>query len=124
MPEGKRRILCAEARQEIADLIVLMLEEKGYQVRTAQTVRETVAVAQAEPFDLFIINDGYVDGDSMVLLEKLRETFPATPALLFSLRGGSQHQNTPQETAEHYYTMKTSDFVSLVQTIDKMLQVG
>jgi len=44
--------------------------------------------------------------------------------LLFSLRGVSQHQDIAQETAEHYYTVKTSDFVSLVQTIDKMLQAG
>lgn len=124
MPERKRRILCAEACKDIADLIVLMLEEKGYEVKAAETVAETLSVAQQEAFDLFIINDGYADGDSLKLLEKLRKAFPATPALLFSLRAAGQHQSTAQETAEHYYTMKTSDFVALVQTIDKMLRAG
>jgi DNA-binding response OmpR family regulator len=124
MLNRRRRILCAEARQDIADLIVLMLEQKGYEVKTAQTVAETLQLAQREPFDLFIVNDGYIDGDSIELLEQLRRLHSAIPVLLFSLDTAGQRRDTEQETEVQYYMTKTSDFASLVQTIDRMLRTG
>jgi DNA-binding response OmpR family regulator len=122
MPDRKRRILCAEARQDVAELIEVMLEGKGYEVKTSQTVAATLELAQREPFDLFIINDGYVDGESMELLEQLRQLYPTIPVLLFSLETAGQHRSTAQEVAIHHYKTRTSDFISLVQTIDKLLQ--
>jgi DNA-binding response OmpR family regulator len=122
MPDRKRRILCAEARQDVAELIEVMLEGKGYEVKTSQTVAATLELAQREPFDLFIVNDGYVDGESMELLEQLRQLYPTIPVLLFSLETAGQHRNTAQETTVHHYKTRTSDFISLVQTIDKLLQ--
>jgi DNA-binding response OmpR family regulator len=124
MPDRKRRILCAEARQDVAELIEEMLEGKGYEVKTSQTVAATLELAQREPFDLFIVNDGYVDGESMELLEQLRQLYPTIPVLLFSLERAGQHQNTAQETTVQHYKTRTSDFISLVQTIDKLLQAG
>ena len=42
MPEGKRRILCAESNKDVGDLIALMLGRKGYEVESVQTAADQV----------------------------------------------------------------------------------
>ena len=121
MPAEKRRILCAEANRDVGDLIVLMLEKKGYAVRTVQTVADCLKAAAAESFDLFILNDSYIDGDSLDLCRELRSSNPLTPVLLFSLDSSGHNRQHAVDTGARVYVSKTSDFVSLVQTIDHLL---
>jgi DNA-binding response OmpR family regulator len=123
MPERKRRILCAESNKDVGDLIALMLEQKGYEVETVQTAAQCVKVATTDRFDLYILNDTYIDADSLELCRELRSLDPATPVLLFSLESSGPPQ-TPGavQSGVKVYKSKTSDFVSLVQTIDALLQ--
>jgi DNA-binding response OmpR family regulator len=122
MPGGKRRILCAESNRDVGDLIALMLEQKGYAVASVQTVADCLKLAMTERFDLYILNDTYVDGDSLELCRELRSIDPATPVLLFSLESSGPNRQQPLQTGVKIYQSKTSDFVSLVQTIDQLLQ--
>ncbi len=123
MSEGKRRILCAESNRDVGDLIALMLTRKGYEVETVQTAADCLKVAATDRFDLYILNDTYIDADSLELCRLLREMDPVTPVLLFSLESsGPPRARQPTQTGVRIYTSRTSDFVSLVQTIDRLLQ--
>ena len=121
MSSQPRRILCAEANSDVGDLIVLLLEKKGYEVRTVQTIADCLRLADAERFDLFILNDTYSDGDSIELCQRLRESHPMIPVLLFSLDSSGYNRPQAHETGANLYVSKTSDFVSLIQTIDRLL---
>jgi DNA-binding response OmpR family regulator len=123
MPERKRRILCAESNRDVGDLIALMLEQKGYEVETVQTAADCLKVATTDRFDLYILNDAYIDADSLELCRQLRELDPVTPVLLFSLESsGPTPRREPVQAGVKIYKSKTSDFVALVQTIDTLLQ--
>jgi CheY-like chemotaxis protein len=123
MSEGKRRILCAESNKDVGELIALMLTRKGYEVESVQTAADCLKVAATDRFDLYILNDTYIDADSLELCRRLRELDPATPVLLFSLESSGPHrQQQPVQAGVKIYKSKTSDFVSLVQTIDRLLQ--
>lgn len=124
MAERKRRILCAESNRDVGDLIALMLEQKGYEVESVQTAADCLKVASTDRFDLYILNDRYIDADSLELCRALRELDPVTPVLLFSLEssGPPPQQPGPIQTGVKLYKSKTSDFVALVQTIDQLLQ--
>ncbi|MGB8509888.1 MAG: response regulator [Pyrinomonadaceae bacterium] len=124
MPTVRRRILCAEANDDVSGLIALLLERKGYEVKTTQTIAETLRLAAAESFDLYILNDSYIDGDSFDLCRQLREADPATPVLLFSLDASSRNRDEMLNVGAQYYVNKTSDFASLVQAIDRLLRAG
>jgi DNA-binding response OmpR family regulator len=123
MSEGKRRILCAESNKDVGDLIALMLTRKGYEVETVQTAADCLKVASTDRFHLYILNDTYIDADSLELCRQLRELDPVTPVLMFSLESSGPHrQQKAVESGVKIYQSKTSDFVSLVQTIDRLLQ--
>jgi DNA-binding response OmpR family regulator len=123
MSEGKRRILCAESNKDVGDLIALMLTRKGYEVESVQTAADCLKVASTDRFDLYILNDKYIDADSLELCRQLRELDPVTPVLLFSLESSGPHRRQQAtQTGVRIYKSKTSDFVSLVQTIDRLLQ--
>lgn len=121
MPHERRRILCAESNEDVADLIARVLEQKGYEVRTARTVTESVGIAVSESFDLYLLNDTYVDGDSFELMRMLKSHSPETPVLMFSLEGRGDYQERITESGIQYYRSKTSDFAALVQTVDRLL---
>jgi len=123
MDGRKRRILCAESNKDVGDLIALMLEQKGYEVETVQTAADCLKVASTDRFDLYILNDTYIDADSLELCRELREIDPVTPVLLFSLESsGPPQTREPVQSGVKIYKSKTSDFVALVQTIDQLLQ--
>ena len=122
MSGGRRHILCAESNKDVGDLIALMLEQKGYAVESVQTVADCLKLATTERFDLYILNDTYIDGDSLELCQQLRALDPATPVLLFSLESPGPARRKPLQADVQIYRSETSDFVSLVQTIDQLLQ--
>jgi DNA-binding response OmpR family regulator len=122
MSEVKRRILCAESNKDVGDLIALMLTRKGYEVESVQTAADCLKVAATDRFDLYILNDTYIDADSLELCRRLREIDPVTPVLLFSLESSGPQRGQAVQTGIKIYQSKTSDFVSLVQTIDRLLQ--
>jgi len=122
MAEAKRRILCAESNKDVGDLIALMLERKGYEVESVQTVADCLKFAITDRFDLYILNDNYIDGDSLELCRDLRALDPVTPVLLFSLESSGPYRDDALRTGARVYQSKTSDFVALVQTIDRLLQ--
>jgi DNA-binding response OmpR family regulator len=124
MEGGKRRILCAESNKDVGDLIALLLTRKGYAVETVQTAADCLKLAVTERFDLYILNDQYIDGDSLELCRELRQIDPATPVLLFSLDSSGHHAPHARQAGVQIYLSQTSDFVSLVQTIDRLLQSG
>ena len=122
MPTGKRRILCAEANKDVSDLIAWMLEKKGYEVESVQTAADCMRVAGEDYFDLYILNDHYIDADSVELCRQLRALTPSVPVLLFSLDSSGYSRERGLPAGAQVYLCKTSDFVALVQTIDRLLQ--
>jgi DNA-binding response OmpR family regulator len=122
MSAAKRRILCAESNKDVGDLIVLMLTRKGYEVESVQTAADCLKLATTDRFDLYILNDTYIDADSLELCRQLRELDPITPVLLFSLESSGPRREQTKQAGIKIYKSKTSDFVSLVQTIDRLLQ--
>ncbi len=122
MSAVKRRILCAEANEDVGDLIALLLGQKGYEVGSVQTIADCLRAAATGHFDLYLVNDQYIDGDSIELCQQLRALNPSIPVLLFSLESSKYEREKGLIAGGQVYVTRTSDFASLVQAIDTLLQ--
>jgi DNA-binding response OmpR family regulator len=115
------RILCVEEHEDVADLINFMLRQQGYEVKLVRTCADCLRLAAAERFDLYILNDGYADCQSIDLCERLRLMDPQTPVLFLS-ENLSSHDRT-KTTGAQAYLNKPRDFVSLVQTVEALVNL-
>ncbi|HZB44117.1 MAG TPA: hypothetical protein VE360_02680, partial [Pyrinomonadaceae bacterium] len=62
MPSEKRRVLCAEPHEDTCLLIKTLLGGQGHEVVSARTVHDCLELARRERFDLYMLDDDYVDG--------------------------------------------------------------
>lgn len=67
-------ILFAEDDASIAMGLQYSLENEGYKVTTAKTVKESLALLEAQPFDLYILDLGLPDGSGYEICKKVKET--------------------------------------------------
>jgi DNA-binding response OmpR family regulator len=121
MQAKKIRILCVEEHEDVADLINFMLEQQGYEVKVVRTCADCLRLVADERFDLYILNDGYVDCQSIDLCERLRLLDPHTPVLFLS-ENLSSYDRT-KTTGAQAYLNKPRDFVSLVQTVEALVNL-
>lgn len=70
------RLLIVEDHPDTAELLAGLLELRGYEVRTAGSVREALDLASAEPFDLVLSDVGLPDESGYVLMKKLHAMMP------------------------------------------------
>ena len=116
-----RRVLCAEPHEDTCRLITLLLERQGHQVVSADTISECVLLAGGGDFDLYMINDDYIDGTSLQLCKRLREMTPGTPILFFSARAFKRDRELALEAGASAYLNKPDDLFEIVQTINSIL---
>lgn len=121
MPYPRRRVLCAEPHIDTCRLITLMLERQGHEVVPAETMSECVDLAGAGDFDLYMLDDDYIDGTALQLCRRLREMTPGTPILFFSARAFERDRELALEAGASAYLNKPDDLFDIVQTINSIL---
>ena len=114
------RVLCAEPHEDTCSLITMLLEQQGHEVVSAKTVREAVEVAGKESFDLYMLDDDYIDGTSIELCKRLRELTPETPILFFSSRAFTRDRERAIEAGAQIYLTKPDDLFEIVHTINSI----
>jgi OmpR-family two-component system manganese-sensing response regulator len=121
MPYPRRRVLCAEPHEDTCRLITLLLERQGHEVVAARTVAECVGLAEPGSFDLYMLDDDYIDGTGLQLCKRLRELTPGTPILFFSAQAFRRDRELALEAGAAAYLTKPDDLFDIVQTVNSIL---
>ncbi len=121
MPPRERRVLCAEPHADTCGLIKMLLEQQGHEVVSAQTVAECLELVGGEHFDLYMLDDDYIDGTSLELCKQLRKLTPDTPILFFSSRAFQRDRERGMEAGASAYLTKPGDIFEIVQTVNSIL---
>jgi DNA-binding response OmpR family regulator len=116
-----RRVLCAEPHEDTCRLIRLLLERQGHQVVPAQSIAECVGLADADAFDLYMIDDDYIDGTAIQLCKRLREMTPQTPILFFSAQAFRRDRELALAAGATAYLTKPDDLFEIVSTVNSIL---
>ncbi len=121
MSSEKWRVLCAEPHEDTCQLISTMLGAQGHEVVPARTIHDCLELVRRERFDLYMLDDKYVDGTSIELCRKLRALTPETPILFFSaLAFPRDHQRAIEAGALAYLT-KPDGLFEIARTINSIL---
>jgi DNA-binding response OmpR family regulator len=121
MPHPRRRVLCAEPHEDTCSLITALLGQQGHEVVAAKSVRECVGLASRGGFDLYMIDDDYVDGTAIELCKRLREMTPETPVLFFSARALKRDREMALKAGASAYLTKPEDIFEIVHTVNSIL---
>lgn len=117
----RRRVLCAEPHEDTCGLITLLLERQGHEVVSASTMAECIGLAEAGGFDLYMVDDHYIDGTAIQLCKRLREMTPGTPILFFSARAFRRDRELALEAGATAYLTKPDDIFDIVSTVNSIL---
>jgi DNA-binding response OmpR family regulator len=99
----------------------MLLERQGHEVVAARTVAEGVRLAGEAEFDLYMLDDQYIDGTALQLCKRLREMTPRTPILFFSARAFKRDRELALEAGASAYLNKPDDLFEIVQTVNSIL---
>lgn len=117
----RRRVLCAEPHEDTSRFITILLERQGHEVVSAGTIAECVGLVGAKGFDLYMIDDDYIDGTALQLCRRLRAMTPATPILFFSAQAFRRDRELALEAGATAYLTKPDDLFDIVQTVNSIL---
>ena len=118
---ARRRVLCAEPHEDTCRLITMLLERQGHEVIPAQSIAECVGRAEAQGFDLYMVDDDYIDGTALQLCKRLRQMTPATPILFFSAQAFRRDRELALEAGATAYLTKPNDLFEIVSTVNSIL---
>lgn len=120
MPQPKCRILCIDDHTDTSEMLSLLLSQEDFEVVIAQTVDESLQLAQASTFDLYVLDKHLPDGSGLDLCAKLNEITPGVPCLVYSGDAYAIHRSEALAAGAHAYVVKP-DIEGLIDTAHKLL---
>jgi CheY-like chemotaxis protein len=121
MSSPRRRILCAESHDDTSLMIKLLLEQEGYEVRSAATVAECLELTAQEHFDLYLLDDRYPDGTGVDLCQRLHRQWPLTPIMFFTAAAYEWNREAGISAGARAYILKPADINGLVETVHQLV---
>lgn len=119
------RILYVEWYKDAEEVTTRLLRLAGYEVTSVPTLAESVQLARAEHFDLYLISEYTSDYYTGVeLCRQLRAFNRETPILFYSTLAYSGNQIEALSTGAQAYLTKPCEFDDLNQTIHGLIRDG
>jgi DNA-binding response OmpR family regulator len=113
--------MCAEPHQDTCALITTLLEQQGHEVVPVKTIGGALALATDGRFDLYMLDDSYIDGSGIELCKQLRRLTPETPILFFSSSAFERDRQRGIAAGAQAYLTKPGDIFEIVQTVNSIL---
>ena len=120
MREVKCRILCVDDHEDSSQLLKLLLAESDYEVSIAGTMDEAIRLAQANEFDLYVMDKHLPDGSGIDLCRKLGELTPGVPCLFYTGDAYEIHRQEALAAGANAFIPKP-DIDALIETVHKLL---
>jgi DNA-binding response OmpR family regulator len=115
------RILYAEDDSDTRELVIVIFESHNCKVTATESANEALRLAQAEHFDLYLI-DNWMPGVSGVrLCEQLREFDQHTPVLFYSGAAYETDRARALASGAQGYLIKPADGDALITEVLRLI---
>jgi CheY-like chemotaxis protein len=116
----KTRILIVDDHADTSTVMKMLLERRGYEVMTADSVGNALDVASRNPFDLLISDIGLPDGSGLELIGRLNLSI-GTPAIALSGFGMEEDVRKSMEAGFREHLVKPVSFQQLYEVIQRLI---
>ena len=106
MSLNKHRILYTEDHVDTQELVSFILNRLNYEVVITASSEDALRLAQAERFDLYMIDARLPDGSGVDLCSRIREFDTATPILFYSANAMDSEKRMALESGAQGYLTK------------------
>jgi PAS domain S-box-containing protein len=125
MPEApmpKLRVLVVDDHDDTVEMLKIVLESEGHEVRTASDVATALETAAQVEFDLLLSDLGLPDGSGLDLMRELRARGSTLPGI--ALSGYGQASDVAQSLSAGFseHVVKPPDPYLLLQTMEKVVR--
>lgn len=114
MTRAKHNILIVDDEEAIRDSLGMVLEEEGFQTRTAKDGSEALEKARTHDYDLIILDYFMPKRSGLDILEQLKEYCPKADVLILSSYYDSEKANQAITKGAQQYLLKPIDFDELI----------
>ena len=101
-------------------MLSLLFSQEDYEVVTAATAQEAIALAASHQFDLYVLDKRLPDGDGLTLCQKLTEITPDVPCMFYSGDAYEVHRRQAIDAGAVAYVTKP-DIEGLINNVRKVL---
>jgi two-component system, OmpR family, response regulator ResD len=120
MSKTKCRILYVDDHEDSAEMFKLMLSSQDYEVQIAQSIEEAMTKAQADEFDLYVLDKRLPDGSGTELCRMLNNIAPGVPCIFYTGDAYEIHRQEAFAAGARAYVAKP-DVEALIQTVHRLL---
>jgi DNA-binding response OmpR family regulator len=124
MSNARPRILYVDDHADTREMLRVLLEIAGYEVRTAASCAEAMAMIAGTKFDLFILDYHLPDGAGSDLCINLKKLHPEVPILYYSAVVLPDHIEKTLHKCGDAYLKKPVSMEELDQAIKLLLARG
>lgn len=120
MSQIKCRVLCIDDHEDTSEVLGLILAQEDYEVVTAVSVHEALALATASEFDLYVLDRHLPDGSGLELCQKLGQITPGVPCIVYSGDAYDIHRSEAFAAGADGYVAKP-DIEGLIEKVRQLL---
>ena len=119
---SKARILCTEDDEDTREMLVLFLQDYGYEVVCSVDGKRTLDIVTREAFDLFLFDNWmpYLSGVELTL--RIRQFNKSTPILFYSGAATEEEQRSALGAGAQGYLVKPVGIEELVERIERLIE--
>ena len=118
---SKARILCTEDDKDTREMLVLFLQDYGYEVVCSVDGKQTLDLVKREAFDLFLFDNWLPQLSGVELTLRIRQFNKSTPILFYSGAATEEEQRSALEAGAQGYLVKPVGIEELVERIERLI---
>jgi DNA-binding NtrC family response regulator len=122
LPAAPARLLLVDDDPQVCWIVSHVLEEAGYEVSTAETVRAALEAFEARPPDVVLLDLRLPDGDGMELMQRMRDTDPSVVVVMMTGHGTVESAVRAMKLGAFDYLMKPVQLDEVRLIVDKGLE--
>jgi DNA-binding NtrC family response regulator len=122
LPAAPARLLLVDDDPQVCWIVSHVLDEAGYEVSTAETVRAALEAFEARPPDVVLLDLRLPDGDGMELMQRMRDTDPSVVVVMMTGHGTVESAVRAMKLGAFDYLMKPVQLDEVRLIVDKGLE--